>query len=432
MSLAAALEQTILDHRLLPLICPWADEIVFPSYDGLSIRNLAHTVVRLLVTTPTTNGLGTAPLDTRLWEHMVGEVRRVVLFLTDGLGWRLLQDILAQDPATAQIVADLVGDGTLTPLTSVAPSTTAAALPCLWTGASPAATGMVGTILFLREFGTLASLLHYRPVCGKHRPEVLEDWGMDFETFLPVETLGETLEARQIPAYALLQKDLAGTGLSRIMHRGVHRTIRHFGYTDLWIALRDLLHKTRRNRCFVSIYWGAVDGVSHLFGTVTEQSINEIRRQLADLRDTLLAKGVGDKRTLFILAADHGHTPTPDHVDLSAHPLLIEAQRCGMGGEGRFTYLYLRNDYRQAVMDYITGHLGDKIAAVLPSEALAAGLFGPEHPYAESGARLGDLLLIARQGVAISQELRRMPGPVSRHGGLSAQEMLVPLLMRRM
>jgi hypothetical protein len=65
MSLAAALEQTILDHRPLPLTCPWADEIVFPSYDGLSIRNLAHTVVRLLVTTPTTNGLGAVPLDAR-------------------------------------------------------------------------------------------------------------------------------------------------------------------------------------------------------------------------------------------------------------------------------------------------------------------------------------------------------------------------------
>jgi hypothetical protein len=47
MALAAALEQAILEHRLMPISSAWADEIVFPYYDGLSIRNLAHTVVRL-------------------------------------------------------------------------------------------------------------------------------------------------------------------------------------------------------------------------------------------------------------------------------------------------------------------------------------------------------------------------------------------------
>ncbi len=431
MSLAVTFEQTILSHRPMPFPTPWANEVVFPCYEGLSIRNLPHTVVRLLTSTPIDHRLGAAPLDARLWQDQSGEIRRVVLFLTDGLGWRLLQDLMAKDESIAQAVADLTGSGTLTPITSIAPSTTAAALPCVWTGASPIATGMLGTVLFLREFGTLASLLNYWPVSGRHRIDVLEDWGLDFETFIPVETVSEVLGARQIPTYLLLQKDLLGSGLSRIMHRGLHRAVRHFGYTDLWVELRELLHKTRRNRCFVNIYWGAVDGVSHLSGTATEQTITEIRRQLTDLRDTLLAKGVGDKRTLFILAADHGHAPTPDYVDLSEHPLLVEAMRCGPGGEGRFAYLYLRHDYRQPVMDYIAAHLGDKLATLLPSEAAAAGLFGPEPAYREAEARLGDLVVVARRGVAVGEKPRRALGAVSRHGGLSDREMLVPLLMRR-
>jgi hypothetical protein len=267
-------------------------------------------------------------------------------------------------------------------------------------------------------------------VAGRHRHEVLEEWGLDFDTFLPLETLAEALDARQIPTYLLLQKDLLGTGLSRIMHRGVYRAVRHYGYNDLWIELRDLLHKTRRNRCFVNVYWGALDGVSHLSGTVSEQSVTEIRCQITALRDTLLAKGVGDKRTLFMFAADHGHTPTPDYIDLSEHPPLAEALRCGPGGEGRFAYLYLRHDYRQSVIDYVAAHLGDQIATVIPSEALAAGLFGPEPPYSETGARLGDLALISRREVAVGDKPRRPTASASRHGGLSDREMLVPLLMR--
>ncbi len=427
--LAADYEQRIRDHHLMDIDAPWADEIVFPYYHGLSIRNLAHTVVRLLDDQPPAAGLGTSPLDGQLWEGLQGNVRRVVLFVTDGLGWRLLQEIIAEDPATAQVVADLTGDGTLTPITSIAPSTTAAALPAIWTGAGPAATGMIGTRLFLREFGVLASMLHYFPLKGRHRGEVLEDWGLDFDTFLPLETLGEALKARSIPAYLLLQKELYGSGLSRIMHRGIKRVVRHYGYTDLWIELRNLLHKTRRNKCFVNIYWGAVDGVSHLSGSVSEQAITEIRRQLTDLRDTLAAKGVADRRTLFMLAADHGHAPVPDYTDVNDHPALVDALR-GVGGEGRFAHLYLRHDYRQPTIDYVRAHLGATVAPLLPSEALDAGLFGPEPPYRETGPRLGDLSLIARQGACIGDRPRHSNTSVSRHGGLSEREMLVPLLMR--
>jgi hypothetical protein len=68
---------------------------------------------------------------------------------------------------------------------------------------------------------------------------------------------------------------------------------------------------------------------------------------------------------------------------------------------------------------------------ISPSAALAAGLFGPETPYAETGPRLGDWLLLARQGVVIGDRPRRTNGSVSRHGGLSDREMLVPLLMRK-
>jgi hypothetical protein len=429
-ALAAELEQTILAHRPLDIDTPWASEIVFPHYAGLSICHLAHTVVRLIGEAESDRRLGASPLDERLWTPLAGRVRRVVLFVTDGLGWRLLREIMAGDATTAQAVADLVGEGTLTPLTSIAPSTTAAALPCLWSGAGPAATAIVGTRALLREFGVLASLLHFRPLAGKHRNEVLEDWGLDLGAFLPVETVAEALGAQDVPTYILLQKDLYGSGLSRVIHRGVRRAVRHYGYTDLWIELRNLLHATRRNRCFVSVYWGAIDGVAHLFGTMTEQAVAEARCQLRDLRDVLLGPGVGDERTLFMLVADHGHSPVREHLDLSAHPPLAEALRCGLGGEGRFAHVYLRHDYRAGVRDYLREHLSDRVAALDPAEALRAGLFGPEMPHPETGARLGDLTLVAREGVVLDERPRQGAASASRHGGLSAREMLVPLLMR--
>jgi hypothetical protein len=430
-ALAATLEQTILAHRPLDIDVNWADEIVFPHYDGLSIRNLAHTVLRLF-DIPDRSGdrMGDTPLDARLWQHHQGDVRRVVLFISDGLGWRLLQDLIAEDDDIAQTVADLTGDGQLVPITSIAPSTTAAALPSIWTGAGPAATGMLGTQLFLREINTLVSLLHFSPVAGRHRPEVLEEWGLDFETFLPLTTLGEALATRGIPTHLLLQKDLYGSGLSRLMHRNVKHLVRHYGYNDLWIALRDLLHATRRQRCFVTIYWGAVDGISHLHGTTAEHVIAEIRRQLAALRDVLHDAQHGDGRTLFVLAADHGHSPIPNYINLADHPPIIDALRGRAGGESRFAHVYLRHDFRPQVVDYIRAHLADQLAVVHPRAALDAGLFGSDGVHLETPARLGDLTVIAREGSALGDGPLRRFASVSRHGGLSAREMLVPLLLR--
>jgi len=435
LSLADTLELTILDHRPMEISSAWADEIVFPYYQGLSISNLAHTVIRLLEGKPPRDRWGSAPLDPRLWEPYWGDAKRIVLFISDGLGWRLLQQIMAEDPITAQVVADLTGHGTLTPITSIVPSTTAAALPTIWTGATPTATGMIGTTLFLRELNSLIDMLHYKPVNGgRFRSEVVEEWGLDLQSFVPVSTLGEELSTRRIPCYVLLEQHLFGSGLSRIMHRGVQHVVRHFSYSDLWIDLRDLLRATRRERCFINIYWGAVDGISHLYGTVTEQSITEIRRQLTDLRDTLAAEGVGDGRTLFMFAADHGHIPVADYINLADHAPLMDAMRCGMGGEGRLAYAYLRCDYRQAVLDYLGQHFADRIIGLLPGDAIQAGLFGPVsaglHP--ETAARLGDIVFVARQSVHVGDRAQR-PNPVmSRHGGLSEREMLVPLMMRMM
>lgn len=431
--LANTLEQTLLAHRLITVDVPWENEIVFPRYDGLSIRNVPHTALRLLDADPPAGFWGSAPLDARLWEGWTGQVQRVVVFITDGLGWRLLNEIMAEDDETAQTVADLLGEsGALVPLTSVAPSTTAVALPTLWTGAVPAATGMVGTTLFLREFDMLCNLLFFRPENGRHRREALEDWGLDFDEFLPVRTLGEWLRKRGIRAYLLMPKALYSSGLSRLIHRGIRRVARFSGYTDLWIGLRDLLHKTRRKRCLIGVYWDALDAISHLHGAVTEQAVTEVRRQLADLRAVLTTPGVSDGRTLFLLVADHGHAAVTEHVVLSEHAPLAEALRCAPGGESRLAYLYLRHDYRPAVMDYIGAHLGDKVAAILPQEALAAGLFGPGAAHAETGPRLGDLVLVAREGVSIDLHAPRANASRSKHGGLSAREMLVPLLARGM
>jgi hypothetical protein len=101
-----------------------------------------------------------------------------------------------------------------------------------------------------------------------------------------------------------------------------------------------------------------------------------------------------------------------------------------MGGEGRFGYLYLRHDFRQQVIEALEKDLKDNVTWILPGEALKNGLFGPDTPHPEAAARLGDLSLIVREGHHIGDRPLRPGASLSRHGGFSEREMLVPLLMR--
>ena len=62
-----------------------------------------------------------------------------------------------------------------------------------------------------------------------------------------------------------------------------------------------------------------------------------------------------------------------------------------------------------------------------PEEAVAKGLFGPGKPNPHLADRLGDLIVVARKDAYLWWADKENP-LIGQHGGLSAEEMVVPLL----
>ncbi len=430
LTLANQLEAEIRANRLMTLPVAWQDEIIFPHYDGLSILNIAARIGAIFGLTN-----GNPPLDERIWQNRAsdGEIHRVVMVITDGLGYRWLRQMMAEDEEFAGVIADLTDGHELLPLTSIAPSTTAVALPTLWTAAHPAAHGMVGTWMHLREVSTLADMLSYKPAIGTHPAGILESWGLKPEDFIPVPTLPEMLTQVDVPTHLLMAKNLLGTGLSRIMHRGVAHRYTHAGLTDVWMRLRDVLIATKGQRCYVNTYRDAVDTLSHLYGSRNDYLRNEIRWQLTALRDLLADPAIHDGHTLVMIAADHGHNEAPEIINLADDPVISSAMRETISGDRRFGYVMLREGTRRTVIEHIANSYADKLTWIEPEAAYEAGLFGKSEPSPELFHRIGDLILVPRGGVQVMDSRRpsRIEGMVSMHGGLSDWEMLVPLLWRR-
>ena len=435
MSLASEFEQTIRCYRLPALETLLQDEeFILPHYGGYSIANLAQTIVSLFGKEKE-GALIRAGLEPALpssaWEHLAGNVCAVVVVILDALGYLGFKRLLEQEETGFSRLAEM---GTLVPLTSVFPSTTMAAMSSIWTGRTPADHGFLGRRLFLPEYGFLADMIRLMPAIHG-QPGSLMQWGWEPEAFIPVPHLAQLLSEAGVRTVAHLYGPHVGGGLSRLFLRGVERIEGFLNYSDMWINLRDTVMCRTETPLLASAYWAGTDDVAHRYGPADER-LAALVLQIAqsfeqDFHGALPA--AAREGTVVIITADHGQVETPPEraVYLQEHPELKEMLLWPPSAEPRASYLHVRPGCTGQVRDYVATRLADQFRVLEMDEAIAAGLFGLGEMPRESRARLGDLLLLARDNS------RLIPEGVSaadrgEHGSLRPEEMLVPLLMGRL
>ncbi len=419
-AVANALEQKIRDNRLMSAPVSWQHDLIYPLYRDLSFMNLAQSLAVL------TGVPAAAPLDPVVWSDVPRErIRRVVLFISDGLGYLRLKRLTAADSDLRAAVAHFTRGRGFVPITSVAPSTTACALPTLWTAEPPAVHGMAGTFLYLPEFAMLGNMLEFSPVGGTHPPLTFARWGRQPETFIPVPSIAQTLAAHGVPLHSVLPQILENSGLSQLLHRAVINHL-HLGGSDAWERLTEVLTTTRGTNACIFMYWPYVDAFSHMHGAEHPSILNEIKAEFAALNAVLDSEQVQDGQTLVLMSADHGHHDAPNVADIAP---LADALRLGVGGDERFAYLYLREGEKTRVSAALEKDYADKVAWFDAEAALQAGLFGNGTPHPEFLQRVGDLILVPRLTYRLTNGAPPMPA-ISIHAGMSDEEMMVPLLYR--
>jgi len=420
---ASTVERTLLRHQL-PDLFPTDEGWVMPDYSGLSIANLPATISTLMGS-PLPDAL--PPLPDRLWTGWTPGLRRVVLIVVDALGYTLLQKMLAQGDGRALL--DLSEAGCLVPLTSVFPSTTNAALTSLQTGQAPARHGWLAYTLYLRELGIASNAILLTPTWTR-QPDLLVDWGLDPEQLVKGPMLAEHLEMAGISTHALFHARFQHSGFSTMLYRGVKHIHGHLHASDYWVQLRQLLAETRTGQVFISAYWSGLDTLAHAYGPDTAYGEAEFRTVSHLLAQELLAglSPADREGTLLLVTADHGQIYVPPDQILSAkdHPGLSQHLMVPIVGESRAAFVYPRPGRAGAIREFLEERFPGWFVVLDSGQVLEAGLLG--QPITdETVARAGELLVLPRGNHAIQQA----PPPVTlagRHGGLSPEEMLVPLV----
>jgi hypothetical protein len=421
------IESTIL-ARPLPDIFPQDEGWVMPHYDGLSIANLPATVAALLG-----NDLpGALPaLPRELWAEWAPSLRRVVLVILDALGYRLLADRWAA--GEGEPFQRLAQAGRLVPLTSIFPSTTDAALISLGSGRPPAEHGWLAYELYLREVGIASNAIKLVPVWSRGNDQLLE-WGLDAERLVPLPSLAQHLADSGVPTHAVLSAFLKNSGFSRLLYRGVKEIRGHVHASDFWVQLRHLLAETRGQRVLLTAYWSGLDTLAHAYGPRTDLWEAEFRSVSHLLsREFLEALPAADREgTLLLVTADHGQLTIPAEGIITANedPELRQHLLVPITGESRAAFVYPRPGRTEAIRRYLEDRFPGWFAVLDSVQALEAGIMG--QPIAdETYARAGQLLVLPRGNHALQRAVPPVP-LIGRHGGLSPEEMLVPLIGTRL
>ena len=425
-----------LTARLLPgleanrLALDLGPEVFYPAYRDGSIANLPASILHWLGADPLPSAApALAPEILNYWGRTF---RQVVLLIVDGFGLDMIQAAMSassSDPRL-RVWGSLPADALLAPLTSIVPSTTAAALTTFWTGAYPAEHSVIGYQQYLKEYGLIANMILHNPAAYQGDPGSLRHAGFNPETFLPVPGLAPHLARQDVRVQALQHRAIARSGLSTMLFSGAAvQPIYTLG--DLFISLGEQLDSGAGRPSYIYLYWSELDDLAHRYspsGPRFSRELADFSLQFELFLEERLRSPRGD--TLLLVTADHGHLPTPrrPELEIRRYPELIDCLAMLPSGEARLPYAFLRPGAEERFRELVERIWPGRFTLVPSADFIRAGMFGPRGTHPRVVESAGDFVLIPRPGDYWWFDPFHDNPLLGRHGGLSRTEMLVPLL----
>ena len=135
---------------------------------------------------------------------------------------------------------------------------------------------------------------------------------------------------------------------------------------------------------------------------------------------------------LVLVSADHGliDSDPQQRLQIEQHAELQRMLRLPLCGEPRAAFCYLEPGCERPFEQYLSEHFGALFDVVVSEQLLEQGVFGRGRPSKRLAGRIGDVTVLAKQGAIIKDRLLQEGefNQVGVHGGLSAEELYVPLV----
>ena len=357
----------------------------FPKHED-TLVNLTCSILKHFSVEPPHPSLALAD------KLLSGGCRRVVLLVLDGMGSRILRQHLAED---GFFRSHLAGD-----IVSTFPPTTVAATTSLQSGLFPVETGWLGWDCHFPALDR--TVVYFRNADRQGNP--LPD-GKTARDYYPFPHICDRIR----------EAGFAADAVSPFVHPFPQ------DFSGLCGRIRALDAGGKPG--FVYAYWPEPDHILHDHGTshpAVGDALEEMQRQIQDL-------AAGLKDTLLLITADHGHKDCSGAM-ITDYPELCACLEKPPSMEPRAMNLFVKPSHRQRFENLFRSLFGETYT-LLPRDAfLGLNLFGPGKPGENVEAMLGDYIAVATGDFTLYYTEKDCARYKSTHGGLTAEEMAVPLI----
>jgi hypothetical protein len=212
--------------------------------------------------------------------------------------------------------------------------------------------------------------------------------------------------------------DFSGSGFSQAHQRG-GREVSWVVPSSLPSLVRALLSE---GEPFVYAYYDGIDKVAHAsgLGELYAAELGYVDRVVSDMV-AVLPPGAA-----LAVTADHGQVEVGDRAGAMAPE--VAAKTGLMSGDARFRWLHSRPGLADALYEAAASRYAEEAWVATRDQVLTSGVFGGV-PGPDACARLGDVAVVPFGDTAYldphdAGDVRL----VCRHGGLSREELDVPLV----
>ncbi len=338
--------------------------------------------------------------------------KNIILMVLDGLGYEYFKR------NSSLLKGNLRGR-----MTSVFPPTTAAAITTFLTGVAPQQHAFTGWYVHLKEVGAVATIL---PFMARIGGGPFTTHGVKVREILTVGSLSERIKAS---CYVVQPNKILHSSFSAACTKHSQRS----GYANFGGFLRQVkrIIRSHPRRKYIYAYWPEFDTICHKYGVAS----NKARKHFQEMEKGIaaLAFSLRKTNTILIVTADHGLIDTPREkvLRLEDHPRLKDCLTLPFCGDARTIYCYVHPAKVKPFESYVKKKLS-KFCWLYKSQELIDhdfyGLFPPNPKLIE---RIGDYVLIMKENYVFKDSLsgQKKRYHVGNHGGVSKEEMYVPLLV---
>jgi hypothetical protein len=374
-----------------------------PDYSGNGFVNLISSVIEARGGRPRHAPLAALPAPE------ISNATNILLVIVDGLGDRY---IAAQ------------GKGALArhrraPISAVFPSTTASAITTSFTGATPLEHGLTGWFTYFSRAACVGAPLPFQ------RRGERASLGVRAHDLFVERSLFDGIETRSV---VVSYRPIIDSTYNSF-HCG---RAERLAYDNLEGFLEQAVSavKSDTGRKLVYAYWPEFDALSHQYG-VGSTEVRAHFDALDAVFGELLARLAGTD-TAIVLSADHGFLDCPFEEALELPPELSSQLRFPLCGERRVAFCHVHEPAR--FIERANAFFGARAEVRQSHELADEGWFGPGRAHPDFAERIGDVALVMNGRATVKDWV---PGESSRHlhignhGGLSEDEMTIPLVVAK-